>query len=542
MEAKMSLKARLELLERVKERYKAATRQQKHQILQEFVESTGYHRKYALALLSKERVESVPTKRRSSHVKYTEEVQEALIYVWKAANEICPKRLIPFMPVFIDSLERTGHWPISESTKSLLLTLSTATAERLLRRERMQSNRGRSTTRAGKLLKKQIPIRTFSDWNDVEPGFLEADLVAHCGDNVHGAYLNTLTLTDIFSGWTECTALLQRGEREVSEGLTESRPQLPFPLRGLDTDNGSEFINFVLFDYCQAENITFTRSRPYKKNDQAHVEEKNGSVVRRMVGYDRYEGQEAQSALKTLYQSLRLYVNFFQPSMKLLSKKRDGAKVSKKYDMAQTPQQRLMKSNISDQSKDRLQKQFSSLDPVALLDQIGELQSRLWQHAWKPGATSEQKILASLLAPQSAAVQAQEVIEMAKPATQSSSRKYRQTKKPRKPMPPRNYRTHPDKFENVWAEVESALVKAPCQSAKELFQELQQKYPGAFQNNQIRTFQRRVKNWRSSMIRQLTTEKETATAPAVESATTLFKPTCTQTVAQAAEGALRAFL
>ncbi|NJM94752.1 MAG: transposase family protein [Cytophagales bacterium] len=329
MEAKMSLKARLELLERVKERYKVASRQQKHQILQEFVESTGYHRKYALALLSKERVESVPTKRRSSHVKYTEEVQEALIYVWKAANEICPKRLIPFMPVFIDSLERTGHWPISESAKSLLLTLSTATAERLLRRERMQSNRGRSTTRAGKLLKKQIPIRTFSDWNDVEPGFLEADLVAHCGDNVHGAYLNTLTLTDIFSGWTECMALLQRGEREVSEGLTESRPQLPFPLRGLDTDNGSEFINFVLFDYCQAENITFTRSRPYKKNDQAHVEEKNGSVVRRMVGYDRYEGQEAQSALKTLYQSLRLYVNFFQPSMKLLSKKRDGAKVSK---------------------------------------------------------------------------------------------------------------------------------------------------------------------------------------------------------------------
>src|SRR6185369_2792369 len=181
-----------------------------------------------------------------------------------------------------------------------------------------------STTRPGALLKHQIPIRTFSDWNDLKPGYMEADLVAHCGTSVQGTFLNTLVLTDIATGWTECLALLFRSQDHVMIALNQVRPILPFPLLGLDTDNGSEFLNHELLQYCQNEQINFTRCRPYRKNDQCHVEQKNGAIVRRVVGYDRYEGTAACKQLATLYGILRLYINFFQPSMKLLTKQRNG--------------------------------------------------------------------------------------------------------------------------------------------------------------------------------------------------------------------------
>lgn len=187
------------------------------------------------------------------------------------------------------------------------------------------------------ILKRQIPIRTFADWNDIPPGFFEADLVAHCGDNVEGSFLNTLVLTDVATGWTECLALLRRSEADVTGALEARRHLLPFPLLGLDTDNGGEFINYELLHYCERHRISFTRARAYKKNDQAHVEENNGSVVRRLVGYDRYEGKDAWRSLPALFRVLRLCVNFFQPSMKLASKERDGSKVTKRYDDAQTP-------------------------------------------------------------------------------------------------------------------------------------------------------------------------------------------------------------
>ena len=503
----MSLRAREELVERVRGRYQQSNQRGKHQILQEFVESTGYHRRYAMALLGGKETKAPLERKRRPHTKYNEEVRESLIFLWHAANEICAKRLIPFLPAFIESLERSGHWSASKETKAHLLTMSTATSDRLLRSERKKAGRGRSTTRSGKLLKKLIPIRTFADWNDVVPGFLEGDLVAHCGDNVHGAFLNTLTLTDIYSGWTECLALLQKSESEVSAALSQSRIQMPFPMLGLDTDNGSEFINYALFDYCKVENITFTRSRAYKKNDQAHVEEKNGSVVRRFIGYDRYEGIQARRALSALYAVTRLYVNFFQPSMKLISKERHGAKVTKKYDLAQTPYQRLMNSNLSEQIKCNLKSQFLSLDPVTLLGQIETLQNDFWQHAWKPAATAPQKVLAELMASKnsSAAEEPEQPIVKEQPM-QQAPRWYRTTKKPRKPMPPRTHRTRKDAFEHVWAEVEVRLAADPCQSAKGLLQELQTKYPGTFNNNQLRTFQRRVNEWRQKMIHDVMTE------------------------------------
>ena len=204
--------------------------------------------------------------------------------------------------------------------------MSAATADRLLSSQRKQSQRGLSTTRAGTLLKQRIPIRTFEEWKETRPGFLEADLVAHCGTDIEGGYLYTLTLTDIATGWTECLPLLYRSQETVLAALQQARVLFPFPILGIDTVNGGEFINDSLMAYCEQEQITFTRGRPYLKNDQCFVEQKNGAIVRQAVGYDRLVGAQAYRQLTELYRALRLYVNFFQPSMKLLAKQREGKK------------------------------------------------------------------------------------------------------------------------------------------------------------------------------------------------------------------------
>ena len=209
----MSMSARKELLARVRSRYENANRAERHRILDEYVNSSGHHRKYAITLLcGKKGADKRASKQRNFSYRYDESVRENLIFVWKAANEICAKRLIPFLPTFVESLETSGHLQINPTTKTLLLSLSSSTADRLLKLERAKRRQGKSTTQAGKLLKKQIPIRTFSDWIEKEPGFLEGDLVAHCGMTTRGTYLNTLTLTDIFTGWTECLPLLLKSE------------------------------------------------------------------------------------------------------------------------------------------------------------------------------------------------------------------------------------------------------------------------------------------------------------------------------------------
>ena len=311
-------------------------------------------------------------------------VRLALVAVWKAANRICARRLMPFLPDFVAALERFGHLSLNEEVREHLLAMSPATADRLLYHERHPAGSTISTTRRGKLLKHQIPVRTFFDWNDLAPGFVEADLVAHCGESAEGAYLNTLTLTDIATGWTECMALIRRSESDVSAAIHAVRQRLPFPLLGLDTDNGGEFINYDLFRYCEREKITFTRSRAYRKNDQAHVEEKNGSVVRRLVGYDRYEGIEAWRSLTALYGVLRLYVNFFQPSAKLLSKERKEGRTTKRYDKAQTPYQRILSSTaVGEDGKTQLRASYERLDPAVILRELEHLQDRFWEHAHK---------------------------------------------------------------------------------------------------------------------------------------------------------------
>jgi hypothetical protein len=244
-----------------------------------------------------------------------------------------------------------------------------------------------ATTKPGTLLKQSIPVRTFAQWDDAQPGFMEVDLVAHCGDSTHGEYLNSLDMIDVKTRWVELYGLINRSQATVSAAIVICRGRLPYALRGLDSDNGAEFINHDLQRYCAQEHITFTRCRPYKKNDQAYVEQKNWTAVRQNVGYDRYEGPAACAALNALYEPLRLYLNFFQPVMVLAEKVRDGAKVTKRYDVAQTPYQRILAApDVPEAAKERLRQLYPTLNPAALLRQIQTCQAALWKLAIQPSS------------------------------------------------------------------------------------------------------------------------------------------------------------
>lgn len=489
---KMSLRSRRELVSSLKGHYKGSSWTEKGVILDEFVAATGYNRKYAIKLLTKESSGRKTISSRIRSVTYDEEVKKALVMVWYAANQICSKRLVPFLPQFVSSLEKHGHLELPPAVKEKLLKLSASTMDRLLKSERQIRQRSKPMTRGGSLLKHQIKVRRFSDWEEKSPGFFEADLVAHCGDRTDGVFLNTLVLTDIATGWTECFPLLSRSKEAVKRSLRSAQEILPFSILGLDTDNGGEFINYELLEFCQTHQITFTRSRAYKKNDQAHVEEKNGSIVRRSIGYDRYEGKKAWYALLELYSILRLYVNFFQPSVKLRSKERQGAKVTKSYDTAKTPYQRLLESSLlSEEKRPKLEQQYEALDPVHLLTQLKQKQESLWVYAWKTedeassGSLEDQETLRVFL-------KGTEV-----KASPLSLCHYKSSKKQRKPLPPRTWRTRKDPFEGVWERIERSLIQNPAQTAKKLLSELIEEFPGDFKPKHLRTLQRRVQEWRN---------------------------------------------
>ncbi len=362
----MSLTSRRELLAVVAPRYRAARGEEHHRILEEFVASTGYHRKYALSVLNHPITKGPTRTKRVRPRQYVFAVQQALVTCWRAANGICSKRLVPYLPELVRVLEQHGELHLEAQTKARLLALSPATADRLLQAERKRAKpHGLGSTKPGTLLKSAIPIRTFAEWDEAQPGFTEIDLVMHCGPTTRGEYLHSLTVTDIATGWTECVALRNRGQQTVFRALVLARGRLPFPLRGIDSDNGGEFINAHLLRYCQDEQLTFTRSRPYKKNDQAYMEQKNWSIVRQLVGYERYESLSAYEALRALYEVIRLYVNFFQPSMKLVSKEREGSKVKKRYDQAKTPYQRVLEAErVSEEVKARLRQHSSMLSSI----------------------------------------------------------------------------------------------------------------------------------------------------------------------------------
>jgi len=502
----MSFRAKRELLVQVAPRYQQAGHRQKSLILDEFVAATGYARKYAIRLLTRPPLPAPEAIRRPRAPQYGAAIQAALEVAWAATNFVGAKRLVPFLPTLVPVLERHGHLTLTDAVRAQLLTLSAATADRLLQRARAAGQpRGVSTTKAGTLLKRQIPIRTFADWSDTAPGFVEADLVAHCGARADGAFLSTFVLTDVSTGWVECQALFYRSQDQVLQALRRARRLLPFPLLGLDTDNGGEFLNYELLAYCAEEQITFTRGRAYRKNDQCYVEQKNGAVVRQFVGYDRFEGERAYRQLVELYRALRLYVNFFQPSMKLQAKQRDGARVRRRYDVAQTPFARLCASGVLPAEVHvRLDTILAALDPLRLLQQIGRLQDALWQHAvvgplWPPAS----EVSSVTPIPFSVAACRMDDGAGGPPRDGAANSPIVLTKRAyhrHQPQLPRWWRTRVDPFADVWTEIMQWLKAQPERTAKSVFLELQQRYPGQFPDMQLRTLQRRVACWRATMI------------------------------------------
>lgn len=371
----------LEYMATIRSRYLRADKDQKGIILDEFCATTGYHRKSAIRRLCHP---SKPSgKRRGRKREYGPEIARALKIAWEATGRVCSKRLAPFLPELIPALERLGELKLSAETRSKLLCISAATIDRLLAKAREENvRRPRTSTRASSTLKAAIPVRTFGDWEGVTVGFLEADLVAHCGESTKGFFLCTMVGVDIVSTWTVCVPVWGKNQSRVGSAVDKLRRQLPFPMLGIDTDNGGEFINQGLWNYCSQHNIKFTRSRAYKKNDQAHVEQKNWTAVRRSVGYDRYSTRPAYDQLKRLYQLTNLHTNFFQPTCKLISKKRVGAKLYKKYDTAQTPYQRLLKTGVLDEAHQQMLAAFyRNLNPIELCRQIDETLEALWKLA-----------------------------------------------------------------------------------------------------------------------------------------------------------------
>jgi hypothetical protein len=369
-----------EYAQAIRDRYRKAKKEEKTKILDEFTKTAGLHRKAVIRLLNRDKKPLV-LRRRGRPQKYSHEIVAALRTAWEAEDYLCSKRLHPFLPELVKVLRKNGESKMTAAVEAQLCSMSPSTIDRRLRPFRRQGRRHSfSTTRPGSLLKNSIPIRTFADWEENRPGYLEADLVAHCGESVEGFYLNTLMAVDVASGWSECSGVWGKSQERVGGAVHHIRQRFPFPILGLDSDNGSEFINQHLFNYCQRENITFTRSRSYKKNDSCHVEQKNGSIVRRVIGYDRYSSKQALEMLNRAYYLLRWYINFFQPVMKLVYKTRHGARVHKVYDTAQTPYQRVLKSGaLTDAKKAELESIYAHLNPSVLLKQINDNVESLWK-------------------------------------------------------------------------------------------------------------------------------------------------------------------
>jgi hypothetical protein len=495
MKRQVSAETRRQVLQALRARYRGAGREEKNQILNHLAAITGYHRKHAIRLLGghdhvqgkEPGVGGVPQRI------YDQAVLEALILVWEAADRICGKRLKVVIPSFVETMERHGYLRLDPVVREKLLAVSVATIDRLLGPVRAKAKgRGKRRQRPNAALKALIPVRTSADWTGDPPGFCEADLVAHNGGMSAGACVHTLVATDVASGWTECLPLVSRQTELVVEALEVVGAQFPFPLLGLDFDNDGVFMNEGVVEFCRTRDIQLTRSRVYQKNDQAWIEQKNGSVVRRFIGYGRFTGIVAAHTLGRLYQLSRLYVNYFQPSFKLHSKVRHGAKVTKTYLRPATPCDRALASeHVSPEVKKCLKNRRRDLDPVRLLHGIRELQETLSALAKGPGL--EQR--------PTPASQGLELFLAALPRLWQDG-EVRPTHRNR---PPKQHwwRTRLDPFENVWPKTLGWLQEEPDVTAKDLFERLQKEHPGQFSPGQLRTLQRRVREWRQAIAREL---------------------------------------
>ena len=529
MKTKMTHAMRMELANAIRGRYVAAASKDKRRILEEFIAATGYHDKSAIrALNSPSKPKIRQTRRRPSL--YDEAARGALIVLWEASDRICGKRLKALLPILLPALERNGHLKLEEEIGHKILSMSAATIDRLLQMPR-RTTRTRKLARVVPEPRRRIKMRTFADWNEPLPGSMEMDLVAHCGEVNRGSYVHSLVLTDIASGWTEAAPIVVREGTLVVETLERIRVGLPFALRALDVDNGSEFVNNRLIEYCLGHGIELTRARPYRKNDQAWIEQKNGAVVRKLLGYRRFEGLAAARAITRLYAASRLFVNFFQPSFKLAAKQRDGAKVAKRYHPPQTPCERLLQAeSVPMAAKIKLSEIVANLDPLKLLEEMRALQAYLAALAdgeAPPSTTSEPPNLATFVASLSSAWHAGEIrptfsIEakprylrslqkistqtpvasptaVLKPATlcapAATSAKTREKPKPVYAEPGQ---ARIQALRMVWPIACRRLEEFPNINAMQLFEELCVQFPGRFTRKQYKTLVRRVSLWRQA--------------------------------------------
>ena len=360
-------------------RYRLASRRDKSRLLDEVCRITTRHRKVAIALL---RHRPKRARRRAGRPsRYPRTLRPTLEQVWELSDHLCSKRLAPFLPALLEALERHDEVQLSPEQRTALLQISPAAIDRLLRPvRRLHRRHGLATTSSSlAALRTQVPLRTFTEWVNVLPGHLQADLLAHCGETTHGFYLTSLLAFDVATGWTELEAVWGKGHSRVGVAVRAVRRALPVPLLSLHTDNGGEFLNHVLVPWCREQGITITRGRPHRKNDQAYVEQKNGAVLRRFIGYHRYSSRAALEALTAVHARLRPYVNFFHPVRKLLSKARHGARVLKRYDRAQTPYQRLLASGVlTPEHSAALTAEYQRLNPVQLRTELQTRLDALW--------------------------------------------------------------------------------------------------------------------------------------------------------------------
>jgi len=393
----LTMKEKKALTAEIQNRYNKASKKAKAGILNEFTITTCYNRNYAARILrlkagkvigyarmaGKKIKYVIGKKKRKKYRKprvYTYDVFLALKKIWVVFDFICGKRLAPFIAEAVEKLEYHKEIDLIGDVREKLVKISASTIDRLLKpeKDKFRLGKGRSGTKPGTLLKNQIPIRTFADWDDTKPGFTEVDLVGHDGGNVSGDYVQSLNFVDIATCWDETAACRNKAQKHVFRAIKIVSARFPFEIAGIDSDNGAEFINNILIRYCVKNKINFTRSRPYRKNDSCFVEQKNYSVVRRAVGYLRHDTEEELCLLNELYLYLGRYNNFFIPVTKLASKKRIGSKVTKKYDIARTPFRRVLESErIDDKIKARLKREYDSLNPVKLKKNIAGLQEKL---------------------------------------------------------------------------------------------------------------------------------------------------------------------
>ena len=375
----LTLAQRIAVTRAIAVRYKGAAKAEKAKILDELCATTGWHRDHARKALRGALRPQVVGARRPRPPKYGPKAVAALVLCWSVLGMPAGKRLAPMLGELVAVLRRFGELDIDEDTAALLVSMSAATVDRRLAPERKKyAVKGRSRTKPGTLLKSQIPVRTWADWDDAVPGFVEIDLVSHDGGNPAGEHAWTLTVTDIATGWTENRSVPSKALKGVMAALDQIAAVMPFPIRGIDSDNGSEFINFHLLDWCCKHQITFTRSRVGNKNDGCHVEQKNWTTVRALVGYHRYDTPAELVLLNKIWTLQSLLTNYFYPQQKLIFKVRDGAKITKKHDTAATPHRRAQAHpNLPTTAKATLTATYLDINPAALQRQIQALMTEL---------------------------------------------------------------------------------------------------------------------------------------------------------------------